>query len=431
MSVKILATGDLHIGRRSSRIPDSFSNPEGLSCAAMWARLVDCAIEEEVDLVLLSGDIVDQDNCFFEAIAPLERGLKKLDSHGIQTYATAGNHDVLVFPRLAELMETGSFHLLGKNGVWESIDCSKNGNPLVRIHGWSFPSRHHKTSPLAQYDLEPHVDVPTIGLLHADLEVPNSNYAPVSLDELQSKNVAIWVLGHQHKHLHEERAGCPQVLYPGSPQAMHPRESGPHGPWILELEGQDHVTAKPLPLSNARYDTCEVNAGDCSDADELRAAIVQTARDYDETLQSLPVPPQIALLRFIITGQSALSQQLHSLPEFDKISSQPLCGHDTDVYAEKLVDMTQPVFNLEQLAEKKDPVGVVAGLLLDLQMKSPGPETEALIEKSLAKARDVHEHKSYLDISPDRQPDRTDAIRLLREQGLLLVTELRKQEPSA
>ena len=428
MSVKILATGDLHIGRRSSKIPENFSNPDGLSCASMWERLVDCAIDEEVDLVLLSGDIVDQDNCFFEAVAPLERGLKKLDSCGIQTYATAGNHDAAVFPRLARLVETGSFHLLGKNGNWESVDCLQEKKPLVQIHGWSFPSRHHKTSPLMQYDLEPHPDVPTIGLLHADLEVPNSNYAPVSLDELQSKDLAIWVLGHQHKPRHEQRGGRPQVLYPGSPQAMDPGETGPHGPWIIRLEGKDHVTARPLPLSSVRYDTCKVNAEDCADSDELLSAMLQTARDFDDTLQTLGVPPRLALLRFIIEGRTPLSQQLHTLDELKEVCSRPLCGHDTDVYVEKLLDMTRPVFDLEQLAEKKDPVGIVAGLLLHLEATTPDPETEALIGECLNKTQAVHQSRSYSDIRPDPLPDRQGTVELLREQGLRLITKLREQE---
>ncbi len=428
MSVKILATGDLHIGRRSSKIPGNFSNPEEFSCVSMWERVVDCAIEEEVDLILLSGDIVDQENCFFEAIAPLERGLKKLASCGIQTYATAGNHDAAVFPRLARLVETGSFHLLGKNGSWESVDCAQDNEPLVQIHGWSFPSRHHKTNPLIQYDLEPHPQVPTIGLLHADLEVPNSNYAPVSLNELQSKDVAIWVLGHQHKPRHEQLAGRAQVLYPGSPQAMDPGETGPHGPWILQLEGKDHVTARPLPLSSVRYDTCKVNAEGCADIDELINALLHTARDFNDTLQTLPAPPRLALLRFIIEGQTVLSQQLHTLTELEEVCSQPLCGHDTDVYVEKLLDMTRPVFDLEQLAGKKDPVGIVAGLLLNLEAGTPDPETETLIKECLNRAQAVHQSRSYSDIRRDPLLDRNDAIELLREQGLRLVTKLREQE---
>ena len=432
MSIKVLATGDLHIGRRSSKIPTAFSDPEEFSCASMWMRLVDCALEEEVDLVLLSGDLVEQDNCFFEAIAPLERGLEKLRSHGIQTYATAGNHDARVLPQLTKLVQSGSLHLLGEKAAWQSIDCLKDNEPLVRIHGWSFHHHHHQTSPMLHYNLEPHPDVPTLGLLHADLDVPNSNYAPVSLDDLQSQDVAIWVLGHQHKPRHEQRAGRPQVLYPGSPQAMDPGEGGPHGPWILQLEGKNTVTAKQLPLSTVRYDTCRVNAEDCAEAEQLRALLFQKAEDFETDLQTLQKPPRLALLRFIIEGRSAFSSQLHSLPELEPgsgIYSQPLLRREIAVYAEKIKDETQPVFDLEELAEKKDPVGIVAALLLELETGAPDSETKALIERSLKATQDVDQSSSYVRIRGEGpQIDREAATAILRAQGLLLLTELRKQE---
>ena len=435
MSVTILATGDLHIGRRSSTKNAGFNSPEEISCASMWRRLVDCAIEKKVDLVLLSGDIVDQDNCYFEAIAPLEKGLRKLHSHGIQTYATAGNHDAGVLPRLARLVNTGSFQLLGKDGTWESVDYSKDGKVLARIHGWSFFSRHHQTSPLLQYELEAHPDVPTIGLLHADLDVPNSKYAPVTLDELQSKDLSIWVLGHQHKPLRKERPGSPTVLYPGSPQAMDPGEKGIHGPWLLQIDDRNDVTAEQLPLSTVRYDICNVNAEACTEADDLINAISRAAQEYEDGLQAEVNPPLLALLRFEIEGRSAISQQLESLPEFDpeksELFSKPLCGRDTAVHAEKIVDKTLPLFDLRQLAEKKDPIGVVAGLLLGLEQDTPDPETDALIEDCISAMHKAHQVRAYLDINSDQKINRAEAREILKEQGLRLIAELQNQESAA
>lgn len=41
-----------------------------------WSRIVDYAIAHGVDVVALSGDIVDRDNRYFEAIGPFQRGLR-------------------------------------------------------------------------------------------------------------------------------------------------------------------------------------------------------------------------------------------------------------------------------------------------------------------------------------------------------------------
>src|SRR5690606_31256677 len=75
--VKILCTGDVHIGRSSTRFrgdPDA----RALSCAGAWSLIVDRAIAERVDLVAVSGDLVDRANRYFEAYGPLERGLERL-----------------------------------------------------------------------------------------------------------------------------------------------------------------------------------------------------------------------------------------------------------------------------------------------------------------------------------------------------------------
>ena len=53
--MKLLCTGDLHVGRRSSGLPSDDKH----SCAAAWSRVVDEALVAKVDVVLLSGDLMD------------------------------------------------------------------------------------------------------------------------------------------------------------------------------------------------------------------------------------------------------------------------------------------------------------------------------------------------------------------------------------
>ena len=124
MPVKILSTADLHIGRTPTRVPDAVRTQS--SCARMWSAVVELAIREEVDLVTLSGDVVDHANRFFEATGPLETGIAQLAAAGIDTYAVAGNHDYDVLPRIVDAVGTDRFHLLGNRlilSVMESPNC--------------------------------------------------------------------------------------------------------------------------------------------------------------------------------------------------------------------------------------------------------------------------------------------------------------------
>ena len=70
----------------------------------------------------------------------------------------------------------------------------------------------------------------------------------------------------------------------------------------------------------------------------------------------------------------------------------------------------------------------MAKLLLDLDAETLSPETEALVKECLDATRNVHRNKSYADVSSDPPVDHDVATKILREQGLRLITELRKQE---
>src|SRR5690606_27261923 len=57
--VKLLCAADLHMGRRPSRLPPTWSGG-AVGPATAWAALVERARAERVDAVLLAGDVVDR-----------------------------------------------------------------------------------------------------------------------------------------------------------------------------------------------------------------------------------------------------------------------------------------------------------------------------------------------------------------------------------
>ena len=85
-SIRVILTGDLHVGRRPSRVSDHI-DCRRCSCAAAWAAVVDYALQQKADVVAISGDLVDRENRFYEAFGPLERGLRRLSEAGIDTVA--------------------------------------------------------------------------------------------------------------------------------------------------------------------------------------------------------------------------------------------------------------------------------------------------------------------------------------------------------
>ena len=105
MAITVLATGDIHIGKKSSSI---FQDAEESATKYSWFRIVDYAIKHEVDVLALTGDVVDRDNRYFEAIGPLQTGFEKLKSAGIAVYMISGNHD---FDVLSQLVDSKKYEI--------------------------------------------------------------------------------------------------------------------------------------------------------------------------------------------------------------------------------------------------------------------------------------------------------------------------------
>ena len=107
--MKILCAADVHIGRRPSRLPERIDTGS-LSCARAWEAIVDRAISEKVDLLLVAGDLVDEKNRYYEAAGPVEAGVRALADAGIELIAVAGNHDVYALMTQAQELPYGEAH---------------------------------------------------------------------------------------------------------------------------------------------------------------------------------------------------------------------------------------------------------------------------------------------------------------------------------
>ncbi len=139
MVARLLFVGDIHLGRRPSRLPADLDFyallPSDLTPEAAFRSLVDHAIAGGVDAVVLAGDVVDGLDDRFEAYAHLKAGVVRLIDAGVPLFAVAGNHDVEALPRLAAQIE--GFRLIGEGGVWEALPFRSVGGETLCSLGWS------------------------------------------------------------------------------------------------------------------------------------------------------------------------------------------------------------------------------------------------------------------------------------------------------
>lgn len=416
--MKLLCTGDLHIGRCSTCVPEMGVSG---SCASAWKRVVDSALQEEVDAVLLSGDLVNANSRFFEAIGPLERGLDRLADADIQTFAVAGNHDYSVLPELQRSIKHDHLHVLGVGGSWECREFSRDGEKL-NIVGWSFPGPHVSRNPL--HDLPPDLaGTPAVGILHCDLHNPNSIYAPVSLaDLLRQAGFPLWLLGHIHIPKRCEQT--PVVLYPGSPQAMDPGETGDHGPWIVQLSGGHVQDVRQLKTSTVKYLPINVDLTGAT-IDDARGRLIEDIREQATISPEEESCLEVISCRVTVTGQVGCHSSLPDLQqEFQKHSEERL-------YVDRILCEMSPTLDIRSIAEGKGAAATAAKILLSIEDRSFATEHPDLIQSAEDRLRDFYAANAYSSISftstecsEDRPADREKAIHLVKTQCAKLLAEL-------
>lgn len=431
--MRVLCTGDIHIGRRASRLPDplpSHLEAEQFSSAAAWGAVVNAALREQVDLIAVSGDVVDRQNRYFEAIGPFERGLRRLADAGIEVVAVTGNHDFDVLPLLARGAAGEHMRLLGAGGSWERHTVQRSGVAVLHIDGWSFPSEHVLSNPLLSYAPSPADGVPVLGLLHADLDQSASQYAPVGLADLRRQPVAAWLLGHIHHPRAINDVGQPLVLYPGSPLAMDPGETGLHGPWLLEIRPGQAVTLRQIPTSRTRYDTLPIDLDGISERDELLNHV--TSSIQQRLMEIVRDGGELACVAFrlILIGRTRLHRELSRLL-MDLVDDFQPQARSVTGYVDRMLDETRPAVNLDELVLRHDPPGELARVLVAFEADPLPAAYRGLLDDTLARLNDIHRHRAYTAISDDERPDLASARQHLLREGYQLLDALVAQREVA
>ena len=426
--MKILAVGDIHIGRRSSKIPEELEGRR-FSAAEAWKRAVDLALEEAVDAVVLTGDVVDQENRFHEALGPLERGLRDLADRGVETFAVAGNHDHEVLRRLTRVLGGERFHLLGAGGKWERRALERDGRVLLHVDGWSFPADHVRECPAKHYDLDRAGEAPILGLLHADLDQSTSHYAPVTRADLEALPPDVWVLGHQHDPLVVSAEGvAPLIFCPGSLQALDPGETGLHGAWILEMESGGKPALRQVPLSRVVYRELDIDVQDTPDLEALDQRISTRIFEDLQDLAGRGGALEFVSYRLRITGRTRLHLDMEVPLQKYGTEFTPDAG-TVQARVERVWNETRPAVDLVDLARGSDPPAVVAQTILALEESGgDGRDTPLLRDLHQAHAR-LFQSAEFMTFLEDPRPSpEATRNRVLRESYRLLDALLVQKE---
>lgn len=410
-------TGDLHMGRGSSKFPE-LEPQTSIDC---WQAIVEEAVERSVDLVLLSGDVVDRRNCYFESYMPLQTGIERLSDNGIMTIAVAGNHDFNVLPKLTKNINHEKFRLLGIGGVWEEFEF-RCGSETLGITGWSFSRPHVEISPLDTFPKTNSSCDYNIAMVHGDLNATGSKYAPLSLRKMEELEQHHWLLGHIHKSELRKTKHGRWILYPGSPQALDPGETLLHGVWFWDTEIQDEP--KSVPMSSVCYQPLPINISACEDAEEILDYVIGQIKINAEFLISESHQRMRAVnYRIEIVGECDDPAEVEE--SLRKQSRDDLAFSGIHAYIEHLQINVLPRLNKAKLRTQKTVLARAFNLLESLESGNYDPEIDQLL--GVIQQRCSQHGARYHSIDEAHESPPSEILNIVKSQLAQIVSDLRGQ----
>jgi len=314
-----------------------------------FEQLVDFAIGERVDFVVVAGDLYDGDWQDFNTGLFFTRQMARLGGCGIPAYVLRGNHDAS--SRITRALRLpDNVHLIDAGKPQTIVDEHLG----LAVHGQSF-ARADVADDLAAAYPRALPGLFNLGMLHTALNgrAGHQPYAPTSLDVLRSKGYDYWALGHVHAR--EIVATEPWVVFPGNLQGRHIREQGAKGAELVEVR-DGVIRSSALAFDVLRWCEIELTIDGLADLDALLDLASTKLRD------ALAHADDRALaVRVNIIGRGSLHRRLVERP--DELRGELRnCAVDLSggrIWLEKIATDVRPAVDLARLAAGDDPIGLL------------------------------------------------------------------------
>lgn len=317
-------------------------------------NLVQLCLDEQAELLLLAGDLYDDDWRDYSTGLFFQAQMSRLNEAGIQVVWIRGNHDA-ASKITRHLRAPDNVRELSTRRA-ETVTFEELG---VAVHGMGYASPHLERDLTEGYPA-PRQDLFNIGLLHTavDGRPGHARYAPCSLSALVNKGYEYWALGHVHTRevLHQD----PWVVFPGNLQGRHMKETGPKGASLVHTEGRRVLGVEHRVLDVVRWAKCRVDVSRAADLDEVLGLVGSSLNEAAEQAEERLLAARVELLGATACHAELVEDHDRLLAE---VRSLGLEVGAAGAWIERLVVGTRAPYDREALARREDAVGELLAAL--------------------------------------------------------------------
>jgi len=266
MVMKLLHTADVHIGAGFKGL-GARGKEQRKQLKETFKKVIDAAMSEKVDVVLISGDLFDSNNQGQAEIDFVVDQFKKLEGKSIPVCLIGGTHDY-IGPNsvLRKCVSPDNVHLLSEEKQFAKFDDLD-----LTVYGVSLTSNKGRKSPLKNFPSDSRSKF-NVGMVHGSFDtgqVDRDDWV-FSASEIESTGLDYLACGHWHSYF-EIPTKKVKAAYSGSPEliAIDQKDSGN----VVMAEIGDKVRIEKLKVGKRRHEKIVLDA----DVDTLKKELSKKA----------------------------------------------------------------------------------------------------------------------------------------------------------
>lgn len=375
--MKFLHAADLHLDsplRGLSRYEGAPEDEIRQATRKALRNLVELAVSEHVDFVLIAGDVYDGDWQDYQTGLFFIHEMSRLNDAGIPVVLIRGNHDA-ASKMTTSLRLPPSVTLLDHSRP-QTVTLDDCG---VAIHGQSF-ARQAVTENLVPHYPSAVSGLFNIGLLHTSLTGADGheNYAPCSPSDLLQRGYDYWALGHVHQrrivNKTELPQGQPPIVFPGNIQGRHIREPGPRGCYLVTVDAQGSKSLEFRVLDVFRWEICTLTASANDSPEDVLIRFETVLVEMLDRADDRPLAVRVDVRGRCQAHADFAAHSRHWIEEFRNTSIQTGQGR---VWLEKVVFATSPPATVGDVSDE-GPLDELRQLLAEVR-QSPDLQAELFV----------------------------------------------------
>ena len=379
--MRFIHVADVHLDTPFSGRSEEVRSRLRQALREAFGRCVEVAVAEEVDAVLVAGDLFDSNSLSFESERFLLEQVARLDRAEVQFVYVAGNHDPGNSPRTMALKWPANATVIG-DGEPETVEVRGRNGELVGYVTGAGHVTAQESEDLSRR-LRPRTDtpLPQAALLHTDASAAGAGglhrpYAPSSTADLRAAGFHYWALGHVHarRRLSDE----PPIWYPGNIQGRNRGETGPKGGLLVDLSDPDRPMVEFRELAPVRWEKLSVSG--LEDASTLELLVLEAARAWDAARESDLGAGVEWMVAVELEGPSPLWAELRK-PDQAKTLEDEIARRLDVLEVELLADRLHSPVRIGEHAARPDVLGEILRLA---ERVSAGDDDLGVSEEDLA-----------------------------------------------